>query len=175
LQQSRSVSASDEEMLLTAEERTHATPLDSARVALGVDHEHASRSYCDMVDVRSRSRQPSVVQNDGTIAEIAIEAPRHALLTCGALRPRPGGLGFLGQREEHAAKSRMLAPDLVSPSIATPGVLASCRCACSASGTAHLCFVLNLELLEPRVVVRTAGALHGSNVGIPKRGRSRNQ
>jgi len=85
------VARPDQELL---DSRAHESTLDlqvgSTAVPFGVDHIHAGGRHRDVVDVGSRARYPSVVQDPELVGGKLVQAMTQALLTHSSYVPRPG-------------------------------------------------------------------------------------
>ncbi|HEY3674051.1 MAG TPA: hypothetical protein VGN51_24170 [Acidimicrobiia bacterium] len=119
----RSIATIDEQVDLSAEEGTDSALLDLAGVALRVDGEHTCWPDDEMVDVRSRAPQPSVVQDHGAVAQFSFETLSDALLTRCALSPRLRRLWLVGHGEQQAAEFGMASFDVFCALGAPPLIL----------------------------------------------------
>ena len=79
-----------------------------ALVALGVDHPDSGRGDDDVIDVRARIRDASVMQHDDVIVEVLRQEFCDVLLAGGASGPGFLVLGFVLQGEQQAADTRVL-------------------------------------------------------------------
>jgi hypothetical protein len=100
--QMRAVSSADVEALISLEPSTDVPNLNQAFVVLRINHEHAGGCDHDMVDVSSRMRDATVVQELDVWH--AGECLGQLLLASSTTHPPAGRLRFVGDRQDDTAQ-----------------------------------------------------------------------
>src|SRR5690606_35761949 len=93
-------------------------------VALRVDDEDATGADGDVVDVRLRAGDPTVVEHAHAAVHQAVEATPEQLLSPCSGGPRRRALGVVGERQDHARDPGMRGAHPLLPPGAPPLVLA---------------------------------------------------
>jgi hypothetical protein len=141
----RPIAAADDQLL---DPRPQDAALDPksrslADVTLGVDHKHPAGGHDDVVDVRLRPGDASIVQDPDRLARVPVEPRAQRGLSLGARCPRLRALRIVGQRKNQTSELRMPGADLVFTPGLAPFVLPLGR---GTGGSALVCRWLRLDL-----------------------------
>lgn len=95
---------------------------------LGINDPDASRRDSKVVDVRTRTRDPPVVQDPQRLTSELVQPSTEFLLTTCADVPCFGGLGILPQGKDETAELRMRRAGVLLAALTSSHVLPASRC-----------------------------------------------